>query len=155
MKAGGIGPSHSKRKTTCLIALQSLCPGAPRSAWVATVHIFGIFFFLFLFFLFFRPRGGGRVGHVEGQDPQGYVVLRCSFATWNACRRSESGEWPSPVFPNLSHTVDINPVSGAGSDRTIFPGAAGRYSSELIPWIRGLFLRLSPKVANGPYGRTL
>lgn len=69
MKAGGIEPSHSKRKTTCLIALQSLCPGAPRSAWVATVHIFGIFFFsFFYFFSFFRPRGGGRVGHVEGQD---------------------------------------------------------------------------------------
>lgn len=69
MKAGGSGPSHSKRKTTCLIALQSLRPGAPRSAWVATVHIFGIFFFsFFYFFSFFRPRGGGRVGHVEGQD---------------------------------------------------------------------------------------
>ena len=80
MKAGGNGPSHSKRKTTCLIALQSLCPGAPRSAWVATVHIFGIFFFsFFYFFSFFRPRGGGRVGHVEGQDPQGYVVLRTLF----------------------------------------------------------------------------
>lgn len=80
MKAGGIGPSHSKRKTTCPIALQSLCPGAPRSAWVATVHIFGIFFFsFFYFFSFFRPRGGGRVGHVEGQDPQGYVVLRVLF----------------------------------------------------------------------------
>ena len=25
-------------------------------------------------------------------------------------RRSESGEWPSPVFPHLWHTVDINPV---------------------------------------------
>ncbi len=63
MKAGGIGPSHSKRKTTCLIALQSLCPGAPRSAWVPTVHIFGIFFFsFFLFFLFFSSarRGPGR-----------------------------------------------------------------------------------------------
>ena len=80
MKAGGIGPSHSKRKTTCLIALQSLCSGVPRSAWVATVHIFGIFFFsFFYFFSFFRPRGGGRVGHVEGQDPQGYVVLRRLF----------------------------------------------------------------------------
>lgn len=80
MKAGGIGPSHSKRKTTCLIALQSLCPGAPRSAWVATVHIFGIFFFsFFLFFLFFSSARRGRAGHVEGLDPQGYVVLRLLF----------------------------------------------------------------------------
>ena len=81
MKAGGIGPSHSKRKTTCLIALQSLCPGAPRSAWVATVPIFGIFFFFFFFIfsLFFVRAAGGRVGHVEGQDPQGYVVLRALF----------------------------------------------------------------------------
>lgn len=69
MKAGGNGPSHSKRKTTCLIALQSLCPGAPRSAWVATVHIFGIFFFsFFLFFLFFSSarRGSGRARSRSG-----------------------------------------------------------------------------------------
>ncbi len=83
MKAGGIEPSHSKRKTTCPIVLQSLCSGAPRSAWVATVHIFGIFFFFFLFFSFFIflffVRAAGRVGHVEGQDPQGYVVLRVLF----------------------------------------------------------------------------
>ena len=80
MKAGGIGPSHSKRKTTCLIALQSLCPGAPRSAWVATVHIFGIFFFsFFLFFLFFSSARRGSAWHVEGQDLQGYVVLRRLF----------------------------------------------------------------------------
>jgi hypothetical protein len=46
---------------------------------VATVHIFGIFFFSFFYFSLFRPRGGGRVGHVEGQDPQGYVVLRMFF----------------------------------------------------------------------------
>ncbi|MEX9283255.1 hypothetical protein AB7Z21_24775, partial [Klebsiella pneumoniae] len=26
------------------------------------------FFLFFYFFSFFRPRGGGRVGHVEGQD---------------------------------------------------------------------------------------
>ena len=80
MKAGGNGPSHSKRKTTCLIVLQSLCPGAPRSAWVATVHIFGIFFFsFFLFFLFFSSARRGRAWHVEGLDPQGYVVLRTLF----------------------------------------------------------------------------
>ena len=80
MKAGGIGPSHSKRKTTCLIVLQSLCSGAPRSAWVATVHIFGIFFFsFFLFFLFFSSARGRWAWHVEGQDPQGYVVLRMLF----------------------------------------------------------------------------
>ncbi len=80
MKAGGIEPSHSKRKTTCLIALQSFCSGAPRSAWVATVHIFGIFFFsFFLFFLFFSSARRGRAWHVEGLDPQGYVVLRMFF----------------------------------------------------------------------------
>ena len=80
MKAGGNGPSHSKRKTTCLTALQSLCLGAPRSAWVATVHIFGIFFFsFFLFFLFFSSARGRWAWHVEGQDPQGYVVLRRLF----------------------------------------------------------------------------
>ena len=80
MKAGGNGPSHSKRKTTCLTALQSLCLGAPRSAWVATVHIFGIFFFsFFLFFLFFSSARGRWAWHVEGQDPQGYVVLRMLF----------------------------------------------------------------------------
>lgn len=58
MKAGGIGPSHSKRKTTCLIVLRSLCPGAPRSAWVATVHILGIFFFSFFIFSLFFVRAG-------------------------------------------------------------------------------------------------
>ena len=76
MKAGGNGPSHSKRKTTCLYS-----PAKPllRSATlcvVATVHIFGIFFFLFIFFF---VRAAGPVGHVEGQDPQGYVVLRMFF----------------------------------------------------------------------------
>lgn len=80
MKAGGIGPSHSKRKTTCLIVLQSFCSGVPRSAWVQIVHIFGIFFFSFFFiFFFFSSARRGRAGHVEGQDPQGYVVLRMLF----------------------------------------------------------------------------
>lgn len=79
MKAGGIGPSHSKRKTTCLTALQSLCLGAPRSAWVATVHIFGIFFFSFFIFSLFSSARGRWAWHVEGQDPQGYVVLRRLF----------------------------------------------------------------------------
>lgn len=111
MKAGGIGPSHSKRKTTCLIALQSLCPGAPRSAWVATVHIFGIFFFsFFYFFSFFRPRGGGGPGTVKGRTLKGMLSYADSFAACSTCRRSESGKWPSPVFPHLWHTVDINPV---------------------------------------------
>lgn len=111
MKAGGIGPSHSKRKTTCLIALQSLCPGAPRSAWVATVHIFGIFFFsFFYFFSFFRPRGGGGPGTLNVKDLNGMLSYACPFAACSTCRRSESGEWPSPVFPHLWHTVDINPV---------------------------------------------
>lgn len=145
MKAGGNGPSHSKRKTTCLIVLQSLCSGAPRSAWVATVHIFGIFFFsFFYFFSFFRPRGGGRVGHVEGQDPQGYVVLRMFFCCLERLPAIRIRRMAIASFPSFM-----------AYSRTISPGAAVRYSSELIPWIRCLFLRLSPKVANGPYGRTL
>ncbi len=103
MKAGGIGPSHSKRKTTCLIVLQSLCSGAPRSAWVATVHIFGIFFFFFFFIfsLFFRPRGGGGLGTLKVSILKGMLSYVCSFAAWDACRRSESEEWPSPVFPKF------------------------------------------------------
>lgn len=109
MKAGGNGPSHSKRKTTCLTALQSLCLGAPRSAWVATVHILGIFFFLFFIFsLFFVRAAGAGSGTLKVRTLKGMLSYVRSFATWDACRRSESGEWPSPVFPNLSHTVDIN-----------------------------------------------
>lgn len=108
MKAGGSGPSHSKRKTTCLIALQSLRPGAPRSAWVATVHIFGIFFFLFLFFSFFVRAAGAGSGTLKVRTIKGMLSYACSFAACSICRRSESGEWPSPVFPTLSHTVDIN-----------------------------------------------
>lgn len=111
MKAGGIGPSHSKRKTTCLTALQSLCLGAPRSAWVATVHILGIFFFLFFIFsLFFVRAAGAGSGTLKVRTLKGMLSYVRSFATWDACRRSESGEWPSPVFPHLWHTVDINPV---------------------------------------------
>ncbi|OFT10261.1 hypothetical protein B6J05_27525 [Klebsiella quasipneumoniae] len=94
MKAGGIEPSHSKRKTTCPIVLQSLCSGAPRSAWVATVHIFGIFFFsFFLFFLFFfifslffvRAAGAGS-GTLKVKTLKGMLSYVRSFAAWNACR---------------------------------------------------------------------
>ncbi len=103
MKAGGIGPSHSKRKTTCLIALQSFCPGAPRSAWVATVHIFGIFFFsfFFIFSLFFVRAAGAGSGTLKVRTIKGMLSYACSFAAWDACRRSESEEWPSPVFPKF------------------------------------------------------
>ncbi len=114
-----------------------------------------LFFFFFIFSLFFVRAAGGGSGTLKVRTLKGMLSYACSFAACSTCRRSESGEWPSPVFPHLWHTVDINPVQGTGSDRTISPGAAVRYSSELIPWIRGLFLRLSPKVANGPYGRTL
>lgn len=130
----------------------------PRSATLCVgrdcAHFWHIIFFFFLFFLFFSSARRGS-GTLKVKTLKGMLSYACSFATWNACRRSESGEWLSPLLPNLSHTVDINPESGADSDRTIFPGAAGRYSSDLIPWIPGLFLRLSPKVANRPYGRTL
>ncbi|MGY1355792.1 hypothetical protein ACW7AM_16725 [Klebsiella pneumoniae] len=104
------------------------------------MHIFGIFFFsFFYFFSFFRPRGGGGPGTLKVRILKGMLSYACSFAVRNACRRSASGEWPSPVFPHLWHTVDINPVKGTGSDRSIFPGAAVRYSSELIPWILTTF----------------
>ena len=114
MKAGGIGPSHSKRKTTCLIVLQSLCPGAPRSAWVATVPIFGIFFFFFFFIfsLFFVRAAGGRVGHVEGQDPQGYVVLRALFCYLTRLpairiRRIAIVREEAYLFSHLAHSSHI------------------------------------------------
>ncbi|PAW15501.1 hypothetical protein CKJ90_30640, partial [Klebsiella pneumoniae] len=38
------------------------------------------FFLFFYFFSFFRPRGGGRVGHVEGQDLKGMLSYAGSFA---------------------------------------------------------------------------
>jgi hypothetical protein len=130
----------------------------PRSATLCVgrdcAH-FRHIFFLFLFFLFFRPRGGGRVGHVEGQDPQGYVVLRALFCYLERLPAIRIRRMAIASFPKFIAYSRHQSGVGAGSDRTIFPGAAGRYSSELIPWIRGLFLRLSPKVANGPYGRTL
>lgn len=116
MKAGGSGPSHSKRKTTCLIVLQSLCSGAPRSAWVATVHIFGIFFFsfFFIFSLFFVRAAGAGSGTLKVKTLKGMLSYACYFATWDACRRSESEEWPSLVRrlirSLISHTVDISPV---------------------------------------------
>ena len=113
MKAGGIGPSHSKRKTTCLIVLQSLCSGAPRSAWVATVHIFGIFFFsFFLFFLFFSSARGRWAWHVEGQDPQGYVVLRLLFCYLTRLpairiRRIAIVREEAYLFSHLAHSCHI------------------------------------------------
>lgn len=113
MKAGGNGPSHSKRKTTCLIALQSLCLGAPRSAWVATVHIFGIFFFsFFLFFLFFSSARRGRAWHVEGLDPQGYVVLRRLFCCLQHLpsirnRRIAIVREKAYLFSHLAHSSHI------------------------------------------------
>jgi hypothetical protein len=75
------------------------------------VHIFGIFFFSFFIFLFFRPRGGGRVGHVEGQDPQGYVVLRRLFCCLQHLPAIRIRRMAIASFPSfMAHTVDINPV---------------------------------------------
>lgn len=114
-----------------------------------------LFFFFFIFSLFFVRAAGAGSGTLKVKTLKGMLSYVCSFATWDACRRSESEEWPSPVFPKFiaysRHQSGVR--SRYWPDNS--PGAAVRYSSELIPWIRGLFLRLSPKVANGPYGRTL
>jgi hypothetical protein len=83
------------------------------------VHIFGIFFFLFFIFSLFSSARRGRVGHVEGQDPQGYVVLRLLFCCLERLPAIRIRRMAIASFPNLSHTVDINPESGADSDRTI------------------------------------
>jgi hypothetical protein len=56
-------------------------PGAPRSAWVATVHIFGIFFFLFFFSLFSSARRGGS-GTLKVRTLKGMLSYVCSFAAW-------------------------------------------------------------------------
>ncbi|MBL3695825.1 hypothetical protein E3U37_05050 [Klebsiella pneumoniae subsp. pneumoniae] len=68
-----------------------------------------LFFFFFIFSLFFVRAAGAGSGTLKVRTIKGMLSYVHSFATWNACRRSESREWPSPVFPNLSHTVDINP----------------------------------------------
>ncbi|MHC7395835.1 hypothetical protein ACYAXZ_28745, partial [Klebsiella pneumoniae] len=84
---------------------------APRSAWVATVHIFGIFFFsFFIFSLFFVRAAGAGSGTLKVRTLKGMLSYAGSFAACSTCRRSESGEWPSTVFPHLWHTVDINLV---------------------------------------------
>ncbi len=138
MKAGGIGPSHSKRKTTCLIALQSLCPErhALRGSRLCT---FSAYSFFFLFFLFFRPRGGGRVGHVEGQDPQGYVVLRRLFCCLERLpairiRRIAIASFPKYIAYSR-HQFRVR--CRYWPDYS--PGAAGRYGHDLIPWILTTF----------------
>ncbi|HBX3835435.1 hypothetical protein CIT29_28690 (plasmid) [Klebsiella pneumoniae] len=86
----------------------------PRSATLCVgrdcAHSRHILFFFFLFFLFFRPRGGGGPGTLKVRIRKGMLSYAGSFAACSTCRRSESGEWPSPVFPHLWHTVDINPV---------------------------------------------
>ncbi|HBY7211311.1 TPA: hypothetical protein MI602_23755 [Klebsiella pneumoniae] len=84
----------------------------PRSATLCVgrdcAHFRHILFFYF--FSFFRPRGGGGPGTVKVRILKGMLSYAGSFAACSTCRRSESGKCPSPVFPHLWHTVDINPV---------------------------------------------
>ncbi|MBQ5213950.1 hypothetical protein FD808_26190 [Klebsiella quasipneumoniae] len=87
----------------------------PRSATLCVgrdcAHFWHIlFFFFFIFSLFFVRAAGAGPGTLKVRTLKGMLSYVCSFATWDACRRSESGKWPSPVFPHLWHTVDINPV---------------------------------------------
>ncbi|QBA36591.1 hypothetical protein D8675_00085 (plasmid) [Enterobacter roggenkampii] len=86
----------------------------PRSATLCVgrdcAYFRHILFFFFLFFLFFSSARGGGPGTLKVRTIKGMLSYARSFATCSICRRSESGEWPSPVFPHLWHTVDINPV---------------------------------------------
>ena len=134
MKAGGIGPSHSKRKTTCLIALQSLCSGVPRSAWVATVHIFGIFFFSFFsFFSFFHTRGEGRAGHGKGRKALRYVVLRLLFYRLMAMPAfRDYGDGHLRYHHLVAYSRHLFGVR-CRYRPDYSAGAAGRYGSDLIP----------------------
>lgn len=132
----------------------------PRSATLCVgrdcAHFRHILFFFFLFFLLFFVRAAwAGSGTLKVRTLKGMLSYVRSFATWDACRRSESEEWPSPVFPKFiaysRHQFRVRCRYWPDN----YPEAAGRYSSDLIPWVPGLFLRISPKVANWPDGRTL
>ncbi|QFU62914.1 hypothetical protein EQH49_26410 (plasmid) [Klebsiella pneumoniae] len=69
-----------------------------------------LFFFFFIFSLFFVRAVGAGSGTLKVRTLKGMLSYAGSFAACSTCRRSESGKWPSPVFPHLWHTVDINPV---------------------------------------------
>ncbi|RIV05471.1 hypothetical protein D1624_26235 [Klebsiella pneumoniae] len=54
-----------------------------------------LFFFFFIFSLFFVRAAGAGSGTLKVKTLKGMLSYARSFATWNACRRSESGEWPT------------------------------------------------------------
>ncbi|TNK09340.1 hypothetical protein CI662_026360 (plasmid) [Klebsiella pneumoniae subsp. pneumoniae] len=87
----------------------------PRSATLCVgrdcAHFWHIlFFFFFIFSLFFVRAARAGSGTLKVRTLKGMLSYAGSFAACSTCRRSESGKWPSPVFPHLWHTVDINPV---------------------------------------------
>ncbi|AWY32155.1 hypothetical protein DQQ08_28385 (plasmid) [Klebsiella pneumoniae subsp. pneumoniae] len=51
-----------------------------------------LFFFFFIFSLFFVRAAGAGSGTLKVKTLKGMLSYVCSFVTWNACRRSESGE---------------------------------------------------------------
>ncbi|HBY4270351.1 TPA: hypothetical protein MIT95_27930 [Klebsiella pneumoniae] len=53
-------------------------------------HIWHIlFFFFFIFSLFFVRAAGAGSGTLKVKTLKGMLSYVCSFATWDACRRSE------------------------------------------------------------------
>lgn len=60
-----------------------------------------LFFFFFIFSLFFVRAAGAGSGTLKVRTIKGMLSYACSFAACSICRRSESGEWPSPVFPKF------------------------------------------------------
>ncbi len=113
----------------------------PRSAtlaWVATVHIFGIFFFSFFLF-FFRPRGGGRVGTLKVRTLKGMLSYAGSFAALERLpairiRRIAIASFPKYIAYSR-HQFRVR--CRYWPDYS--PGAAGRYGHDLIPWILTTF----------------
>lgn len=71
-----------------------------------------LFFFFFIFSLFFVRAAGGRVGHVEGQDLQWYVVLRMLFCYLTRLpairiRRIAIVREEAYLFSHLAHSCHI------------------------------------------------
>ncbi|MDO8019788.1 hypothetical protein EJ887_03220 [Klebsiella pneumoniae subsp. pneumoniae] len=51
-----------------------------------------LFFFFFIFSLFFVRAAGAGSGTLKVRTIKGMLSYERSFAAWDACRRSESGE---------------------------------------------------------------
>lgn len=98
-----------------------------------------LFFFFFIFPLFFVRAAGAGSGTLKVKTLKGMLSYERSFAAWNACRRSESEEWQSPVFPKFiaysRHQFRVRCRYWTDN----YPGAAGRYGHDLIPWILTTF----------------